>query len=177
MGGVALSSESRAYVELKATGILRALGHDVTLSAPVEGWEAAIDDESAIDAPVEVRIPVARLEAPADLSSSDREKMIDNMRGPAVLDAARWPAIVFRGRYRGSLDGGTLEGDLEVRGSPRAMTIPIRIARLADDRLRATGAWTGTLTALGIKPFKALLGALRLEDWARIRLDVIVLKR
>jgi hypothetical protein len=35
----------------------------------------------------------------------------------------------------------------------------------------ATGAWEGRLTDLGIRPFKALLGAIKLEDWIAVRLD------
>jgi hypothetical protein len=34
-----------------------------------------------------------------------------------------------------------------------------------------TGTWESTLNALGIKPFKALLGALKLEDWVRLRVE------
>jgi len=34
-----------------------------------------------------------------------------------------------------------------------------------------TGAWEGRLTDLGVKPFRALLGALRLEDWIRLRVE------
>jgi hypothetical protein len=37
--------------------------------------------------------------------------------------------------------------------------------------LLATGAWEGRLTDLGVPPFKALLGAIRLEDWIRLRLE------
>jgi polyisoprenoid-binding protein YceI len=169
---VALTPSSRATIELRATGILRALGHDVTLAAPVGAWEADVGEASAIDVPVEVTIPVSAIEPPADLPASDREKMIDNLREPAVLDAKRWPAMTFRGRYRGTLDAGTLEGELEVRGAAHTIAMPIRVTRTAEQRLHARGEWTGTLNALGVKPFKALLGGLRLEDWACIRVDV-----
>jgi len=58
-----------------------------------------------------------------------------------------------------------------VRGAPRSLSMPIAVARRGE-LLIATGAWEGTLTELGVAPFKALLGAIRLEDWIRIRLDV-----
>ena len=102
---------------------------------------------------------------------ADRDKMLENLRGRDVLDAAKNPLIRFRGRYAGTLDEGKLTGDLTLRGTPRAVIFPIRITR-DETSLRAVGAWEGPLTALGIKPFKALLGALKLEDWAKIRLDL-----
>ena len=40
----------------------------------------------------------------------------------------------------------------------------------------ARGAWEGRLTDLGIKPFKALLGALKLEDWIRLRLEASLVR-
>ena len=46
----------------------------------------------------------------------------------------------------------------------------VRIAR-DGTTLAATGTWEGRLTDLGIKPFKALMGALRLQDWVRLTLD------
>jgi hypothetical protein len=46
----------------------------------------------------------------------------------------------------------------------------VRVAR-DGDRFIAAGRWEGKLSALGVKPFKALLGALKLEDWICLRLQ------
>jgi polyisoprenoid-binding protein YceI len=97
--------------------------------------------------------------------------MVDNLRSRDVLDAARFPSIDFRGRYAGMLEGGTLAGDLQVKSVVRAISIPVRVQR-EGSVLAATGAWEGRLTDLGVKPFKALLGAIKLEDWIAVRLDV-----
>ena len=96
--------------------------------------------------------------------------MGDNLRGREVLDAARFPTIDFRGRYAGSLDAGTLSGELRVRSVARPVSMSIRVAQSAGV-LVATGAWEGRLTELGIRPFKALLGAIKLEDWIALRLE------
>jgi polyisoprenoid-binding protein YceI len=95
--------------------------------------------------------------------------MRDNLRGPDVLDAGRWPSVDFRGRFAGTLARGRLSGSLVVRGSARPIAMDVSIAGRGAE-LVAEGDWTGTLTELGIKPFRALLGALKLRDWIRLRL-------
>ena len=40
-------------------------------------------------------------------------------------------------------------------------------------RLHAQGAFTMRQTALGLTPFTALLGALRVEDEMRVKLDLL----
>jgi polyisoprenoid-binding protein YceI len=179
---------SRVFIDLRATGLLRAVAHSPTLTARPErvtvdlaeragdpALEAAASatagaGHAALAATVEASFAAAAIEAPADISASDREKMVDNVRGPDVLDAARFPTIDFRGRYEGTLEGGTLSGDLHVRGVARRVSMRVRVAREAG-ALVATGAWEGRLTDLGIRPFKALLGAIKLEDRITLRLE------
>jgi hypothetical protein len=162
-----LLPDTRVLVDLRASGLLRAVGHDPTLVARPEPATITLDGGAAS---VVLRFPARDIEPPADISASDRDKMRDNMLGQEVLDASRFPAIEVRGRYVGTPGGGTLEGDLVVRDQPHPFTMPIRVAK-EGDLLVATGTWEGTLKGLGIKPFKALLGALKLEDWIRVRLE------
>jgi hypothetical protein len=165
---------SRVLIDLRATGVLRALAHSPTLSARTEGLTVELAEGA--EAPVAAVFPVAGIEAPADISASDRDKMLENMHGRDVLDAARFPAVELRARYRGGLEGGTLAGDLVVKGTNRAFSMPIRVSRTDGTQgqgaiYSAAGAWEGKLTDLGIKPFKALLGAIKLDDYVRIRVE------
>lgn len=160
-----LSPDSRVFVELRATGLLRAVGHDPTLSARPEAAVVDLDDGQVV-----VRFPVADIEPQGDMSESDRQKMLDNMRSAEVLDASRFPVIELRGRYEGTTDGGELRGELVVRGQPRRVAVSVRTTKQWDVVV-AAGTWEGKLTDLGIKPFKALLGALKLEDWIRLRME------
>jgi polyisoprenoid-binding protein YceI len=163
-----LSSDSRVLIDLRATGLLRAIGHDPTLTARPDPVWFDVPDTGDLDVPVEVRFRVERIEAPED--EADRERMLDNMRGAEVLAAARFPTIDLRARYRGSLERGRLAGELVVRGSPRPVALEVVVAQDGYARM-ARGTWSGRLTDLGIKPFKALMGALRLEDRIRIRVE------
>jgi hypothetical protein len=165
-----LTTDSRVLVDLRATGLLRAVGHDPTLTAKPEPVWFEVPDAGAIDLPVEVRFRSELIEVPDDISPSDRDRMRDNLRGADVLHTARFPTVDLRARYRGSLERGRLEGELVVRGSPRRIALDVVIAQDGYART-ARGTWSGRLTDLGIKPFKALMGALRLEDWIQIRLE------
>lgn len=165
---LSLTPDSRVLIDLRASGILRAVGHDPTLVARCDALslELGADGAHAIMA----RFPVARIEVPADLSASDADRMRDNLRGREVLDAATFPEVVWRGRYAGDRAAGRLEGELVVRGAARAVSLDVRVAREGEE-LMARGTWTGRLTDLGIKPFRALMGALKLEDSIVLRLE------
>ena len=159
----------RVFIDLRATGLLRALAHSPTLTATPESLVVDYRVE-ANEADVDASFRAVAIEVPADLSASDRGKMRDNVLGPEVLDALRFPTLDFRGRYAGTLDAGTLAGDLTVRGTARRVAMSVRVSREADV-LVASGSWKGRLTDLGIKPFKALLGAIKLEDFIALRLE------
>jgi hypothetical protein len=168
-----LGRDACIWVDLKATGLLRAFGHDPTLRAFPDAFELPdVEPGGNIDLAISARFAAERIEVPADMPSGDRHKMLDNLHGSDVLDVRRWAAIDFRGQYRGTVERGTLEGDLVVRGAPHRVSMPISITK-EGEAFRARGEWTGTLRDLGIKSFKALMGALKLEDWARLRLDAV----
>jgi|SRR5580658_1992206 hypothetical protein len=166
---IALLDRSHVLIDLRATGLLRGLAHDPVLTAPAEriSVDVGAGDDGWTTSAV---FRVDAIEPPGDMSPADRDRMLENLRGADVLDAARFPTIALAGRYRGTLEGGALTGDVVLRGVPRPISMAVRVIR-EGDALVASGAWEGSLTALGIKPFKALLGALKLEDWTRLRLD------
>lgn len=167
----ALSPESHVLVDLRATGLLRALGHNPTLVArPEPASVEAVEADGATTATLALRFPVARIETPADMSRDDRQKMRSNMEAAEVLDASRFPAVDVTARWRGTSDSGRLEMDAAVRGRAHTLVMDVSLRREGSDVL-ARGTWEGRLTDLGIKPFRALMGALKLEDWVRLRLE------
>jgi len=163
-----LSPDSRVFIDLRATGLLRAVGHDPTLSARPEPASSDLEQTQVV-----VRFRVEDIEPQGDLSESDRHKMMDNMRSAEVLDARRFPVIEVRARYEGTAEGGELRGELVVRGQPHPLAMTVRTTKQWDVVV-AAGTWEGKLTDLGIKPFKALFGALKLENWIRLRLEARV---
>ena len=104
------------------------------------------------------------------MSEPDRRKLLANLRGADGLYAARFPTVEVRARYAGTVESGELRGQLVVRGQAREVAMNLRTTRQWDV-LVAAGAWEGRLSELGIKPFKALFGALQLKDWIRLRVE------
>jgi len=166
-----LGSDSRVLVDLRATGLLRAVAHDPTLIAVPEPASLEVADGEPVDVPITAIFRSDRIVLPTDLDPSERERMRDNLRGGDVLDSARFPTLTWQGRYMGTIEAGRLDGDLSVRGVAHPVRLDVRVTPRGGGRL-AQGSWEGRLSALGIKPFRALMGALRLQDWIRLRLEV-----
>ncbi|HEX3769293.1 MAG TPA: YceI family protein [Polyangiaceae bacterium] len=158
---------TRLLIDLKAAGLLKAMAHSPTLRVVPEPFGLDLEGDRAA---VNVQIRAEAIELPDDMSDGDRARMRDNLRGAEVLDARRWPTIEFRGRYDGTDQGGTLAGALVLRGAQASVAMPVRVQRQWDV-LAAEASWEGPLTRLGIRPFKALLGAIKLEDWIRLRVE------
>lgn len=168
----ALSADSRVLVDLRATGLLRALAHNPTLVAHPEEAPAfdVAEGDAGASATLALRFPVSRIDVPEELSPGDRDKMRANMEAPEVLDAARFPSVDVTARWRGTMQEGQLEVDATIRGRTHALEMDVALER-AGSELLARGTWEGRLSDLGIKPFRALMGALKLEDWVRLRLE------
>ncbi len=170
-----LLGESQVLIDLRATGLLAAVGHDPTLVARPERFTLDVPEgDGPVDVAVAVHFRVDAIDVPAELGDSDKRKMRDNMRSADVLDQAHFPSIDFRGRFQGSLSSGRVSGEIVIRGSahPVEFGVEVRSANGGrEDRVMATGTWEGRLTSLGLRPYRALLGALRLEDWVRLRVE------
>jgi polyisoprenoid-binding protein YceI len=108
---------------------------------------------------------------PESHSRSDSEKIRVRLLGPEVLDADRFPKIMVKGRYEGTLSTGTFDAHITLRGSPKPLALAVSV-RPDGARLYVQGEWEGRLTQLGITPCRALLGALALKDWARLAFRV-----
>jgi hypothetical protein len=180
-----LGAESRVLVDLRAAGPLRAVGHSPTLVAYPESASIVFPEEYGgpapsgareaheapmLEVPVRVRFAANRIAPPDDLNATDREKMRENLLGRDVLDEPRFSMIEYAGRYAGTLEGGTLGGELNIRGKAHPVEMDVLLSRNGD-KIIAKCTWEGTLTSLGIKPYRALFGALRLEDWVRLRVE------
>jgi polyisoprenoid-binding protein YceI len=140
-------------------GLLSPVGHDLTLRVQRFSVEVAADGAS-----LEARFDAGSLmvEAPASLSAHDRASIEENIRRE-VLEVRRHPEIRFRAKVSRDGDRAQLDGTLALKGVER----PLRIASE-----RVGEMWRARVTLhqqdFGIKPYTAMLGALR------VRADVIV---
>jgi polyisoprenoid-binding protein YceI len=148
-------------------GFLSPVAHDLELS--VQRFTIDVDQDE-----VDVRVDASSLDVrgvlrdgrldPAALSEADRRTIAGTIRSE-VLKAAQYPEIRYVGRVSdsGATDQLDLAGSLTLVGVTRALTVQ---SRRASDRYQ--GEVVLHQPDFGIRPYAALLGALK------IRADVIV---
>lgn len=161
-------SASWMHLRIGRDGRLKRLGHNHIVSTrALFGWAASAGDELRALA----YVPVAELEVDrpelraaagegfeSEVSDSDRQGTRANMLGPGVLHAEAHPFLkaevilgeepVWRFQVRGEWSQVPVEADIRREGN----------------RLVATGHLTLTHQGLGIEPFSALGGAIRVAE-------------
>lgn len=153
------------------------------LSIPTSGF---VVDEAA-----------ARAQEGADFSeevgADAKAGTLHNMLSPALLDAQSHPSITVQsisidpapGAHvaAGGAQVSPAEGQVStateqatvrifVAGHESSLVLPFTVDSSAG-RLHAQAEFTVRQTALGLTPFTALLGALRVEDQMRVKLDLV----
>lgn len=102
------------------------------------------------------------------LSAEDKAKIEQTVRAE-LLHAASHPRIELRGVLR---EGRVLEGTLRVNGIEQPVQIPLLAAEggtSAAESGKLCAEVTLTPSRFGIKPYRALAGAIRLQDRVVIR--------
>lgn len=154
-------------------GLLSAAAHDLRLVVTrlqLQVAEAPLHIDARFDAG-SLRVAAAQRDGaddPSALSEGDRRK-IERAIVEEVLDARRHPEIRFRSdRVTAEGEGYLIEGQLTLHGATRPLTLRSGPA--------AGGAQIAEVTLhqpdFGIRPYSALLGALKIRPDVRVRLRV-----
>lgn len=141
-------------------GLLTSFGHDVTLQVTNLSLDVADDDEITAD------FDPGSLRVTTDISASDREEIEKNVE--KVLEPRKYPKIQFHSvSVVRDGDRARIEGDLTLHG----VTSPISV-EARDDGTR----WNATIVLdqrkFGIKPFSAMLGALKVKPEVEVNISV-----
>jgi hypothetical protein len=149
-------------------GLLGAMGHDLELRVTrfsIEGDAAARTLAARFDATSLVVVAALRdgAEDPAGLSESNRREIEGNI-ATYVLEAKRHPEVRFVARAIDSSDAGyRIRGILALHGVEREIEVPVRREEdrfVAEVRLHQPD--------FGIRPYSALLGALKVKPDVRV---------
>jgi hypothetical protein len=140
-------------------GVAAKVGHDLVIE--VTEWSATVDGDSVVlDAnprSLHVREGVRGVKP---LTDHDR----DEIRGTIDKKVLGGQPISFRSS---SVDGETCHGDLTMAGRTRAVTARLQVG----DDGRVTGTIPVTQSEWGIKPYRGLMGALKVRDEVEIVID------
>ena len=165
-------------------GLMSMLGHNhVIASRDISG--SVRRGTEVGDTVVELSFPVRSLlvdsqelrdQEGEDFSASVSEKDIrgtqQNMLGHKVLDAENHAVISIRSTaVVGELDSLIVTADVSIAGKTKSISFPAR-ASVADDVIAISGTATLSHDDLGLKPFSAAFGTLRVRKDLTIRFRI-----
>lgn len=163
-------------------GVLSTFGHNHVVS--LKDFTGTIHLQPKLaQSRVELDIPVDRLviddaairrqegeDFTSEPSKDDAAATRTNMLSTALLNAGRFPAIKVTGTS-GPVDSSNaamLDLSVQLVGQEIKLSIPCTL-KLEGDQLEASGAIELTHKQLGLKPFSALLGSLRVADQMKFK--------
>lgn len=160
---------SRVLIHVGKAGAFGFAGHAHEVEAPVTG-SITLDRSDPTRSEILLEFDTASLrvtgkgEPAQDVPEVQRVMLSDR-----VLDATRYPKIVFRSRrITGTGSPGasftvSVAGELTLHGVSKAVVIPARVT-LRDGSLTAEGTTTLKQTDFGIRPVTAAGGTVRVKD-------------
>ena len=164
--------QSDCFVYVYREGALSAVGHDLKLRV-TDFWIEVGEEPTAVRAEFRtdsLRVVGVLRDGAVDErepSPRDRREIEENIRRD-VLDAARYPLISFRSlSVAKSGEGVRVAGRLDFHGVARDIEFPVR-----RESGRAMARVRVHQPDFGIKPYRALLGALRVKP--DVLVEVIV---
>ena len=150
-------------------------GHDLVIEVTRWAGTVSIDAERIEASTVEVVVDAASLEVregkggAAPLLAINKSEIAKTIN--KVLTTKKYPEVRFRSTaVSPTADGFIVHGDLTIAGA----TLPAELTVMIDLTSRPRGTVTTTVvqSGFGIKPYSAMLGALRVRDEVEVRAEV-----
>jgi hypothetical protein len=162
--------QARVQVFTFKQGLLARLAHDLRLS--VAAFEIRLD-HGQIHATFEadsLRVDGVshgeRVDRDA-LSGADKAKIEATIRSE-LLRSAEHPRIELNGTLKRDGEAFAVDAELHLRGQRQGLRVPVRV-----DRERVFAEVELTPSRFGIAPYKALAGAIRLQDRVVVRIELL----
>ena len=171
---------SRFTVQVFASGMLSAMGHDPTMGIRTFRGEVDFSAESAEGRGFHLTVQSNSLNVLDDLKDKDRRE-IERMMNDQVLEVSKYPEIVYEVavvsvvRLEAALYSASLNGNLTLHGVTRSQPISARIA-VFDEMVRASGEFAMRQTDFDIKPISVAGGALKVKDEIRFSFEMVARK-
>ena len=171
------AAASRVRIHLGRTGLLKFLGHDHEIDAPLAEGRVVVAEGDPARSSVRLRFDARRLSVvPGTEPAGDIPKVEARMRGPEVLDIDRHPDIVFTsssvvgeaiasGRYR-----LRVRGTLELKSRSFPVEIPLEV-RQTGGEIHASGEVEWRLRDLGIEP-PSVAGVVNVTNEFRMTFEI-----
>jgi polyisoprenoid-binding protein YceI len=179
-----VKSESELRVLIYPAGLLGGLGHSHVISTNDIVGRIVIAEDPATSS-VELAFPVETFEVDNDalreeegdefekmVSDKDKRGTRKNMLGKKLLDSSKFSTITMRSEeWTRDLPDIVVKAEFTVRDQNNVLEFPASVA-IKDDQIVVTGSLTLTHGQLGLKPFKAGLGSLRVRDEMELKFQI-----
>lgn len=163
----------RLLVKTARTGLGSKAGHDLTIEVTRWRGNVVIDAANPAGSSVTVEVDVDSFEVRQGtggvkpLTDADRANIKDTLRGK-ILNTGRYPTITFgSSQVSGTAESFRIDGDLTIVGVTQPVIVEGQLAAG-----RARGSAVIVQSRWGIRPYSALLGALRLRDEVEVQFDI-----
>jgi polyisoprenoid-binding protein YceI len=172
---------SRFTAKAFATGLLASMGHNPTFAIRQFTGEAKLSGEAPEQGSLRIVVQAGSLELTDQVSDKDRRE-IESTTRTDVLDAARFPEIVFEASNPSMSKGGegfywaNITGKLTVHGVTQSQQVSAQVT-VNDSQLRASGELTVRQSSFGIKPVSVAGGTLKLKDDVKVTFDLVARKK
>lgn len=161
----------RILLRTSRDGVAARAGHDLTIQ--VANWSGDLTiGEDQSPAGLDVRMDLTSLTVIkgeggiTPLADGDRRMIAATAR--KVLSADRYPEARFQAeRFEPGDGGGVISGTLTLHGQTR----PVRL-RVHGENGRYHVSASVTQSGYGIKPYRGLMGALRVSDTVNVDIDI-----
>jgi len=170
-------ARSHVRLELGRGGLMSFMGHEHHIEAPLaEGHVEVVEDDPARSS-VRLRFEAARLFViPGSEPADDIPKVEERMRGPEVLEVAKYPEIVFESAsVKSTPQASSLKlvvtGRLTLKGRSVPVEIPLDARRAADGSIEAKGELSLNLRDIGIEP-PSVAGVVKVKDRFRLEFEI-----
>jgi polyisoprenoid-binding protein YceI len=170
---------SSLHIRTGRAGLLKFAGHDHDILGVGLKGEILADLRDPAASRVALTVDATRLAVQADGEPpADVPQIQQRMLGPEVLDAARFPEIVFRSTSaRGRPDSRgafemEIEGSLSLHGVTRRIALHLKAA-IEGDLLNASGETRLRQTDYGITPVSAVAGAVKVKDEVLVQYSIV----
>lgn len=158
-------------VRIRTEGPLAALGHDRIFEQPVD-ISVAAGAPDLDGAQVRVEGDLRKTTVLGAITAADRAEMLQR-KDKDMFETARYPKLIFTAVYRAPYR--LLEGTLMLHGAEQSIRLPLQITE-RDFGWAVEGEMTLDLRPFGIKPFKAMLGALRVAPEVSVNVSAEIVK-
>jgi len=170
---------SSVQAHVGKTGIGSFAGHEHLILAPSLQGDVNADLDDLPKSTVEVLVNARAMTVSEEGEpKGDAPKVQQAMRGPNVLNVARFPLIRFRSReVSGKKISATsydvrVQGELSLHGMVKPIVLPLKV-EVQGDTLTADGKISLKQSEFGITPTTAAGGLVQVEDEVPVTLHIV----